>query len=610
MPVTTTSTPIDAENIICIEDKTIWAQQEREQRRKADHTVPSPNTASESPTQENHHEHEEVTKCPQQLPYDLNIIKKFIQHDRDDDYNPLMSANTLKKKKRMLFILLDFENTRIDALVYSGAYINVISERDADKIQTEANATIFAKAPPPPFKIQYANTELEKARATYTMKFKIGDHTIEETFIIMTKTSYPIIGLAFLRKHSAILDTAQGTIDFPQIQITLALKDERQKCNPKPIIIKTEEKHTIPAQTTWIIHASISASNDHPITGTVQPLPQFDENAKLIVAPAITLAARDKRVAIKIANTTDFPHTVTPHTKLAELQILKPEETKLIRAVDKAALNLLTEQDDVVAYVNALKQVDSPEKTEEKFWFPTPENPGDESEHTPIQQRILRELRELQRLADLDPKQDNNSKSKFLSLSKWNDSLKTGEDREDLESILVEFHNMFPRHRLGIGINNQFKVCLTPKNDKPVYTQSLPVPINLKDDLTVELALMHKYGIITTLPFSKYDAPFLRKPNGKLRLLVDLRKINALISDDYIKNNHPISTLSDAAQHLAGKQLFCKLDCSQAYHCLQMADQRSVALLAFNFASRTFAYRRLAQGLSRALSAFSSFMRE
>ena len=40
-----------------------------------------------------------------------------------------------------------------------------------------------------------------------------------------------------------------------------------------------------------------------------------------------------------------------------------------------------------------------------------------------------------------------------------------------------------------------------------------------------------------------------------------------------------------------------------------MADQSSVEL-AFNFASRTFAYRRLAQGLSRAISAFSSFMRE
>ena len=67
---------------------------------------------------------------------------------------------------------------------------------------------------------------------------------------------------------------------------------------------------------------------------------------------------------------------------------------------------------------------------------------------------------------------------------------------------------------------------------------------------------MYKYVIITTLPFSKYASPIFaqREPNGKLRLFVDLRKINALISDDYNNNNHPISTLSDAAQHLAGKK--------------------------------------------------------
>ena len=123
---------------------------------------------------------------------------------------------------------------------------------------------------------------------------------------------------------------------------------------------------------------------------------------------------------------------------------------------------------------------------------------------------------------------------------------------------------------------------------------------------------MHYFGIITTLPFSKYANPIFaqRKPNGRLRLLEDLRKINNLISDDYIINIHPVSTLTEAAQHLAGAKLFCKLDCSQAYHVLQMAVQKSVQLLAFNFASRTFAYLRLSQGLSRSLSSFSSFMKE
>ena len=161
-------------------------------------------------------------------------------------------------------------------------------------------------------------------------------------------------------------------------------------------------------------------------------------------------------------------------------------------------------------------------------------------------------------------------------------------------------------------MNTEFKVELTPKDDKAVYSQSLPMPIHLKEDLIVELALMHKSGIITVLLFSMNASHIFaqRKPNGKSRLFVDLRKINSLIAEDYTNNNHPVSTLSDAAQHLAGKSLFYKLDCSQAYHCLQMAEQRSVEMLTFNFAARTFAYKRLAQGLSRSVSAFSSFMRE
>ena len=55
---------------------------------------------------------------------------------------------------------------------------------------------------------------------------------------------------------------------------------------------------------------------------------------------------------------------------------------------------------------------------------------------------------------------------------------------------------------------------------------------------------------------------------------------------------------------------YVKLECSQAYHCLQMAEQRAVEKLAFNFASKTFAHKRLARGLSRSVSAFSSLMRE
>ena len=95
----------------------------------------------------------------------------------------------------------------------------------------------------------------------------------------------------------------------------------------------------------------------------------------------------------------------------------------------------------------------------------------------------------------------------------WIDSLITGKDRNNLEATIVEINYTFARHMLEIGMKTQFKASLTPKDDKPAYTESLPVAINLKKDLTVELVLMHRYGIITTLPFSEYASPIL--PNGK-----------------------------------------------------------------------------------------------
>ena len=99
--------------------------------------------------------------------------------------------------------------------------------------------------------------------------------------------------------------------------------------------------------------------------------------------------------------------------------------------------------------------------------------------------------------------QDNNSLSNF----DWTDTTLTADERKQIEEILIEFHNIFARHRFDIGTNREFKVNLTPNDDRAAYSQSLPTPIILKDDNTVELALLHKFEIITTLPFSKYASP-------------------------------------------------------------------------------------------------------
>ena len=541
------------------------------------------------------------------------LIEEWLVRDEQTNeiYLPLTSTVVLKRKQEMLYVPLDFENNHtVDALVDSGAFVSAIAQDDLETIKQKAPNNILKIDDPPNFQIPVANGQLEKPLSTATLKFEIGDNSFAEHFVVMKKLTGPIIGLHFMRNNSVVIGTTHGLIHFPHLTMQVKTASSESTTKPQPVIM--DEDLTIPPATTKTVTAYIDHPSKWSTTGTVTPLEKFTETASLLISHSMSTII-DKRIAVRVTNTTETPYLIKKHTQIAEFSVVTPEQSKHIKPVDMAILSMIPQDDpDLTAYLNELLRTNKPEQQAKTFWFPTPENPGKPEDHTPIQTRILKELNELKDKEKLNAQKSTESRNKFLKRFDWTDTLLTETEKQAIEDILVEYHDIFARHRMDIGMNTEFKVKLTPKDDKAVYSQSLPMPIHLKEDLIVELALMHKYGIITVLPFSKYASPIFaqRKPNGKLRLLVDLRKINSLIADDYTNNNHPVSTLSDAAQHLAGKSLFCKLDCSQAYHCLQMADQRSVEMLAFNFASRIFAYKRLAQGLSRSVSAFSSFMRE
>ena len=288
----------------------------------------------------------------------------------------------------MLYLPLEFGELRMDGLVDSGAFINAMSWSDYNAIKMNSDNCVIKEVPQPPFKIECANAQLEQPIATADIQFNIGTYTFTDTFVILSKTSFPIIGLNFMRNHQAVIDTANGTITFPHVEMTLAMTDEKKNCNPKPLQIMAEGNQTLPPQQTTTVNAIVITTNAINITGAIQPLPQFDETATIIVAPALA-TAHNKRINLRIANLTDFPHTIKNHTKLAELQILRPEDTKQIRPVDVATLTTLQDPDDTHMYVNELMKSTNNEQNDENLWFPTPENPGNEDEHTPIQRRIL-----------------------------------------------------------------------------------------------------------------------------------------------------------------------------------------------------------------------------
>ena len=280
---------------------------------------------------------------------------------------------------------------------------------------------------------------------------------------------------------------------------------------PQPLIM--DEDLTIPPATTKTVTAFINHPSKWSTTGTVTPLEKFTETASLLISHSMSTII-DKRIAVRVTNTTESPYLIKKHTQIAEFSVVTPEQSKHIKPVDMAILSMIPQGDpDLTAYLNELLRTNKPEQQANTFWFPTPENPGKPEDHTPIQTRILKELNELKDKEKLNPQESAESRNKFLKRFDWTDTLLTETEKQAIEDILVEYHDIFARHRMDIGMNTEFQVKLTPKDDKAVYSQNLPMPIHLKEDLIVELALMHKYGIITVLPFSKYASPYLHRGN-------------------------------------------------------------------------------------------------
>ena len=132
------------------------------------------------------------------------------------------------------------------------------------------------------------------------------------------------------------------------------------------------------------------------------------------------------------------------------------------------------------------------------------------------------------------------------------------DQKRQLEDFLVEYHDAFAKRRFDVGYNTELKIKLTPEHPLPVYVQGPPAPIHLRDEILVELALLQCFNIITTLSHSKYSSPIIvhRKSSGKLRTLIDLRRVNHLLRHDYLNSNFPISNMTDATNHFAGKICF------------------------------------------------------
>ena len=69
----------------------------------------------------------------------------------------------------------------------------------------------------------------------------------------------------------------------------------------------------------------------------------------------------DKRIAVRVTNTTESPYLIKKHKQIAKFSVVTPEESKHIKPVGMAILSMVPQGDpDLTAYLNELLRTNNP----------------------------------------------------------------------------------------------------------------------------------------------------------------------------------------------------------------------------------------------------------
>ena len=167
-----------------------------------------------------------------------------------------------------------------------------------------------------------------------------------------------MFGLHFARKNSVVIDTTHGLIHFPHLTMQVKTASSETTTKPQPVI--SDEALTVPPTTTKTITAFIDHPSKWNATGTVTPLEKRTETASLLISHSMSTII-DKRIAVRVTNTTESPYLIKKHTLIAEFSGVTPEQSKHVKPVDMAILSMIPQGDpDLTAYLKELLRTNKP----------------------------------------------------------------------------------------------------------------------------------------------------------------------------------------------------------------------------------------------------------
>lgn len=178
-------------------------------------------------------------------------------------------------------------------------------------------------------------------------------------------------------------------------------------------------------------------------------------------------------------------------------------------------------------------------------------------------------------------------------------------ERQRLEEVVTQYNHTFSKDDDDIGFCDLVEHPIITTDDRPIKVPHRRVPPQQWPEVREYIQKSLDRGIIRESS-SPYAAPIVlvKKKDGKLRICVDYRRLNAKTH----KDAYPLPRIDEALDVLKGAKYFCSLDLAHGFNQLPVKES-DVEKTAFRTGTGgLYEYTRMPFGLCNAPSTFMRLM--